>query len=127
MDLHDSPEEQLVATKICTRCEVEKSIYDFGKDSGANYRKSKCKQCASEISRALYRIKKSKGDPDAEQLCEVCNQPSEKTLCLDHDHDSETFRGWLCHHCNLGIGMFKNDPGVMQQAVDYLMRTMEKK
>jgi hypothetical protein len=31
--------------------------------------------------------------------CEACGE--KKVLCLDHDHETGEFRGWLCHRCNL--------------------------
>jgi hypothetical protein len=39
---------------------------------------------------------------------------------LDHCHDTETFRGWLCHHCNTGLGSFSDDLARLKKAVDYL-------
>jgi len=28
---------------------------------------------------------------------------------LDHCHDTDTFRGYICKHCNDGLGGFKDD------------------
>lgn len=61
--------------------------------------------------------------------CECCARP-DLELCLDHSHAlddlgfpmAETFRGWLCHDCNLGIGRLGDDiPGVAR-ALAYLER-----
>jgi hypothetical protein len=42
---------------------------------------------------------------------------------LDHDHKTNSFRGILCHHCNVGLGMFRDDKGSMLKAIEYLNRT----
>jgi len=42
-------------------------------------------------------------------LCDICSNPiSGKNLCLDHDHKTESFRGWLCRPCNLTLGRLEN-------------------
>lgn len=35
----------------------------------------------------------------ADGRCQACGQ--QRVLCLDHDHATGAFRGWLCHPCNL--------------------------
>ena len=42
--------------------------------------------------------------------CQMCgkNERDERThLCLDHDHTTGEFRGWLCHECNKGLGYYE--------------------
>lgn len=50
--------------------------------------------------------------------CEVCQ--SAKRVCLDHDHKTSLFRGWLCHKCNVVLGRTKDSPKVLRKLADYL-------
>jgi hypothetical protein len=53
--------------------------------------------------------------------CWICGQPNpEGLLCVDHNHATNLFRGLLCHHCNLGIGRFNDNPDLLRQAAAYL-------
>ena len=45
-----------------------------------------------------------------------------ETLCLDHDHRTGKFRGWICDQCNRGIGLLGDLPGGVMGAHEYLMR-----
>lgn len=42
-------------------------------------------------------------------------------LHVDHDHASGRTRDLLCSDCNLGIGMFHEDPDAMLRAIDYVV------
>jgi hypothetical protein len=62
-------------------------------------------------------------------LCAICKQKettvSHKTgevvlLSVDHNHKTNEIRKLLCHRCNLGIGVFKDDWRLLQMASDYL-------
>jgi hypothetical protein len=53
--------------------------------------------------------------------CAVCGD--ENPAHTDHDHASGTVRGLLCGRCNLGIGLFLDDPARMHAAISYLERT----
>ena len=44
----------------------------------------------------------------------------------DQCHDTLTFSGWICHHCNKGIGGFKDDFKKVKRAVKYLKKHKEK-
>jgi Recombination endonuclease VII len=39
---------------------------------------------------------------------------------IDHDHSSGRVRGILCNRCNLTIGRFDDDPGLLEAAAAYL-------
>jgi hypothetical protein len=43
-----------------------------------------------------------------------------KTLGVDHDHDTGEVRGLLCHSCNSGLGMFREDTRLMERAAKYI-------
>ena len=43
-----------------------------------------------------------------------------KHVHADHCHDTLTARGVLCHYCNPGLGLFKDDPALLRAAADYL-------
>ncbi len=53
-----------------------------------------------------------------EYKCAICNDKVK--LRLDHDHLTGRIRGLLCDRCNLGIGVFKDDPTILQAAIKYL-------
>jgi len=54
--------------------------------------------------------------------CEICGAEPERALCLDHDHQTGMIRGLLCRDCNIGIGMFSDDPKRLKAAARYLAR-----
>jgi hypothetical protein len=43
-----------------------------------------------------------------------------KLLRVDHDHVTGKVRGFLCHSCNTGIGKLRDDPGVIEKALNYV-------
>lgn len=61
---------------------------------------------------------------DKPQFCECCQASPKpgKALCRDHNHDTGLFRGWLCHSCNLGIGLLGDDLLGVTAAARYLRR-----
>lgn len=52
--------------------------------------------------------------------CAICTLPSNKRLCVDHDHKSGKVRGLLCHKCNVALGLLQDNVTFLLQAVKYL-------
>jgi hypothetical protein len=53
--------------------------------------------------------------------CRICGAPPNgKRLFIDHEHVSGRLRGLLCSNCNCGIGLFKDNPGRLRAAADYI-------
>jgi hypothetical protein len=46
------------------------------------------------------------------------NKP--RSLAVDHCHTTDKVRGLLCQKCNQGIGMFKDNIRLLQEAIIYL-------
>lgn len=42
--------------------------------------------------------------------------------CVDHCHTTGKIRDLLCGHCNKGLGFFKDNPSLLQAAVQYLSK-----
>ena len=55
-----------------------------------------------------------------EGLCLVCRSHHE-VLHVDHCHDTNRVRGLLCGTCNRGLGLFYDNPELLQRAADYLV------
>ena len=68
--------------------------------------------------------KASKNKPDR---CEICLTPEselKRKLAFDHCHTTGKFRGWLCGHCNSGLGYAKDDVKILQAMIDYLTKNI---
>lgn len=53
-----------------------------------------------------------------EKKCMVCN--SKKQIVHDHDHTTGEFRGFLCHRCNITIGMVSDEVLLLEKMIQYL-------
>jgi hypothetical protein len=42
--------------------------------------------------------------------------------CVDHDHDLNKVRGFLCRKCNQGIGLLRDRSSIAEKAAAYLKR-----
>lgn len=118
--------------KKCTKCKVEKlaDLKYFRKNkivkSGLD---SWCRDCANEYrnNRRKLHPPKEWGIPETElerfveakssKECIICGLPAE---VVDHDHTSKRIRGGLCHRCNMGLGLFRDDPELLEFAAMYL-------
>jgi hypothetical protein len=93
--------EREVRPRGCVECRLLKDRQRYNKNP------------IKERERALYAGWKRNGYPTPTRLrpklCEACGgPPTKRCLHLDHDHKSGKFRGWLCHHCNIALGLVEN-------------------
>ena len=83
-------------------------------------------------------LKRYDADKSLEELleeqnnrCAICNiefkdMNSEESgltvnsICVDHNHTTNKYRGLLCSHCNLGLGHFKDSPALLEKAMKYV-------
>ena len=128
-------------TKRCPKCEEIKPKSDFHKDkSKKDGLCSYCKSCIKESDRKYYQagnvrkhqLKSKYGiTPDEYDLnlelqdhaCKICKvDASEFTrkLHVDHCHTTGAVRGLLCPPCNKGLGDFKDDIMLLEEAIEYL-------
>lgn len=56
--------------------------------------------------------------------CAICKQECStgKNLAIDHDHTSGMVRGLLCSRCNRGLGLFSDNPEMLEVAAKYLRK-----
>jgi hypothetical protein len=126
-DLFEGAIEQ---TKKCGICKQHVPLSMFGKDGGSNYLRYECKSCAKTQANIIKKLKKSAPTVEKSHKCPIClrdeqqlkkDHPNKKNVwCLDHDHKTNKFRGWLCHKCNLGLGNLNDDTGRLHRALEYL-------
>lgn len=54
--------------------------------------------------------------------CQICGDRFSDTSAIkvDHDHVTDKARGLLCNRCNVGLGMFRDDPRILKRAHSYI-------
>lgn len=52
--------------------------------------------------------------------CDLCRR--EGPLFVDHDYKTDLVRGFLCHACNVGLGMLGETVEGLQRAIAYLQQ-----
>lgn len=50
--------------------------------------------------------------------CQICKEKTD--LAVDHCHTTNKFRGLLCKPCNSAIGLLKEDPAILESAINYI-------
>ncbi len=60
---------------------------------------------------------------DNQPTCAICgthHNDLKKGLCLDHNHETEQIREFLCNRCNMVVGLLETCPEVVELANNYL-------
>ena len=53
-------------------------------------------------------------------ICKIQEKDTHRKLCLDHNHRTGKFRGWLCNNCNHAIGLLQDSPRITLKAYRYI-------
>ena len=116
--------------KVCSKCEDYLPLSSFSMTSGGNYLRPECKKCNSYLHKVRQGLRKAHGMPQEGYICPICKQDEEQVKgkgntkngpwVLDHCHETETFRGWLCHKCNRALGGFDDCVEILSRAIAYL-------
>lgn len=114
---------------MCKNCGVVQPVEQFQKMVSGEI-KRKCRSCARNQSKLIKELREQHPYPGDDYSCPICQRELEEIAqhgqtrlqnwVLDHCHTSETFRGWVCHHCNVGLGAFNDDVERVRKAVKYL-------
>jgi len=114
---------------------TRKNHREWCKMNPEKIKKSKQK-CApkAKITNKIRQLKKNFGldfadylkmADDQNQKCGICGRnfwEFYKYPAVDHDHKTGEIRGLLCGDCNVALGGFKDDLGIIQNASNYLIK-----
>lgn len=122
-------------TRECKKCFQTLPLTSFAKNSKSQYgRLHTCHNCSAEYQRGVRERKPFYNQSlkfgltenqiqsmyEATEVCELCGKTNQRRLNIDHNHVTGKVRGLLCDPCNKGLGHFKDDPELIQKAIEYL-------
>jgi len=103
------------------RIKATKNRKENNEEFKLSVRMSNYKKLGLDITKEQYRVLYEKSG----NMCEICGkEPTgfKKILCLDHCHDTNKVRGFLCDNCNAGLGKFHDDLDKLERAINYLKK-----
>mgnify|MGYP001225080272 FL=1 len=119
----------------CNNCGIVQPVENFQRMQSGEI-KRKCRSCARNQSNLIKELRNKHAYPDDNYSCPICQrtiaeigrkgQTRLQNWVLVHCHETETFRGWVCHHCNTGLGAFSDNLDRIRKAVIYLKKHEDK-
>jgi len=129
--------------KTCSKCKQDKPLTEFRKDKSKKDGYSPmCKTCRDLYPRdkrkdqlSAYRREYGLSPAEAEAVferagrcCQLCGMSEQehmekfqKRLSIDHNHQTGTVRGILCHNCNTALGKLLDNPILLAKAIVYVV------
>ena len=117
------------STKTCNKCNRTLPLESFGRHSSSNYLRPECRECNNKLGKIRQNLRQRYGVPDESYRCPICLRTADElqgkggnagVWVVDHDHNTDTFRGHLCHSCNRGVGCFHDNVSELSRAINYL-------
>ena len=93
---------------------IRKAYKRWAEASPDVIKKNSIRQSAKRYGISVEMMRAIQGAP-----CAICGGPGG---CVDHDHSTGAVRGPLCRGCNQGLGLLKDDIGLLSRAIEYLQR-----
>ena len=140
--------DETTTSKPCAKCGEVKDFSEFStKNANRPFPmnlNARCKPCVNEErrekmgkswsanSRREHQLKRDYGIclEDYNSMfayqrgcCAICGTHQNelvKSLHVDHDHSTGEVRALLCGTCNAGLGMYRDDPELLEIAAEYL-------
>lgn len=112
----------------CTQCAKERHANTVNKrasmkEVGAMRRMFLHRATRTSYNRMFVGFPNPLRPPPTSNACECCGRvDTKRQVALDHDHKTHEFRGWLCMHCNTGIGKLGDSEQGVLLALEYLRR-----
>jgi len=130
--------------KKCTKCgeEYPATAEFFHRNKTGKYGlTSQCKECRREYNKEDYENNPEKHKEknlkrfgislddynrmflEQEGRCAICGRHQvelNRSLDVDHDHETKEVRGLLCSNCNTAIGLLKHDVLIVINTIKYL-------
>lgn len=110
----------LERTAICSVCGPTNLYLKGGKPRCAT--KTVCEQMKIGYYIGLSDIEKLIGKKPI--ICTICKVNTK--MAVDHDHNTNEIRGWLCSKCNVALGYLQDDPDTVKRLFDYIDKLKNK-
>ena len=106
--------------KVCISCGEFKGFECYSRHTGhKDNLDGRCRECINSQVKLRKALKRQA--PPKPTNCECCGKDT-NDIVLDHCHINNTFRGWLCRHCNAGIGFLEDSAEGVEKALAYLRK-----
>tara|TARA_B100000902_G_scaffold112493_1_gene113703 strand:+ start:244 stop:690 length:447 start_codon:yes stop_codon:yes gene_type:complete len=135
----EKKEEEDSNGHVCIKCNTYKETSEFPfRETVGTSRRSICRDCTAIHTRVVKELKQQYPKPlDPNYSCPCCDKIEEElkeygrwqdksVWVLDHDHSTNTFRGWICNNCNNALGRFEDNTETLDRVITYLNKHKEK-